>query len=122
MPNVIYFEIGVDDLEAAASFYSRVFGWEVEKAEDDSGYWFITTGNDADPGIFGALTGRFDDWNTTINTIEVPSLDSFAKRIANAGGKIIAPKFSIPGTGYVQYCQDPEGNAFGIMEFDESAE
>jgi predicted enzyme related to lactoylglutathione lyase len=121
MPNIIHFEIGVDDLEAAASFYSKVFGWEIVKAEDNSGYWFITTGDDSDPGITGALTSRYDELNPTINTIDVPSLDSFAKKITEAGGKVLAPKISVPGMGYVQYCQDLEGNTFGIMEFDESA-
>jgi predicted enzyme related to lactoylglutathione lyase len=121
MPNVIHFEICVDDLERAVRFYTEVFGWTIEKAEDNSDYWFITTGNDEDPGISGGLTSRFDEWNPTINTIEVPSLNSFAKKITEAGGKVLAPKISIAGTGYVQYCQDVEGNTFGIMEIDESA-
>jgi uncharacterized protein len=117
MPNVIHFEIGVDDLEAAVTFYSRVFDWKIEKAEDGSDYWHITTGNEDDPGITGGLGSRFDEWNPTVNTIEVSSIDSCATKIAESGGKILAPKFSIPGMGDVQYCQDPEGNTFGIMEY-----
>jgi uncharacterized protein len=121
MPNVIHFEICVDDLEAASSFYSNVFGWAIEPSEDGSDYWYITTGDEDDPGIPGGLRSRFDEQNPTINTIEVPSLDSFAKKITEEGGKVLAPKISIPGEGYVQYCHDLEGNVFGIMEFDESA-
>jgi uncharacterized protein len=121
MANVIHFEICVDDLQEAADFYSNVFGWKIERA-DGSDYWFITTGSEEDPGITGGLMNRLDDWNPTVNTIEVQSVDSVARRITRAGGKVLAPKISIAGTGYVQYCQDLEGNIFGIMEFDESAE
>ncbi len=122
MANVIHFEIGVDDLAASVSFYSSVFGWKIEKADDDSDYWYITTGDDDDPGISGGLVNRIDEWNPTVNTIEVSSLDDCARKITEAGGKVLAPKIALPGLGYVQYCQDLEGNVFGIMEYDEAAE
>ena len=119
MPNVVHFEICVDDPERAASFYSKVFDWKIDKAADGSDYRFITTGDEA--AITGGLTKRVDDWDSTVNTIDVPSVDSFAKRIAAAGGKVLAPKIAIPGVGYLQYCQDLEGNSFGIMEYDDLA-
>ena len=122
MPNVIHFEICVDDLAQAVSFYSKVFGWQIEKAEGSGDYWAITTGGEEDPGMTGGLIRRRDEWDSTINTIEVASLDVFAKRITEAGGKVLAPKTPIAGSGYFQYCRDMEGNTFGIFEFDESAE
>jgi uncharacterized protein len=121
MLNLIYFEICVDDLESAAQFYSNVFDWDISPSEDSPDYWSIDHGKESDKGISGGLSARFDEQNSTINTFEVPSLDSYAKKIAENGGKVLAPKFSIPGQGYVQYCQDLEGNTFGIMELDESA-
>jgi uncharacterized protein len=122
MPNVIHFEICVDDLERAASFYSKVFGWQIEKTEGLNNYWAITTGSGEEPGITGGLTRRRHELDSTINTIDVPSLDAFAKRIKEAGGKVLAPKTTIKGWGYFQYCRDLEGNTFGISELDESAQ
>jgi predicted enzyme related to lactoylglutathione lyase len=119
MPNVVHFEICVDDLQAAVQFYSAVFGWRIEKSEDGE-YWSITTGDEIDPGITGGLVGRIDELNPTINTIEVPSLNEFAKRITLAGGQVVTPRIAIAGLGYMQYCKDLEGNAFGIMEYDET--
>lgn len=116
MPNVTYFEIGADDVEEAAAFYSQVFDWNIEKAEDGSDYWYISCSDD-DPGIEGGICARHDEWNATVNTIEVESIDSCANRIAEAGGKVLAPKISIPGVGDLQYCHDLEGNAFGIIEY-----
>lgn len=121
MPNVIHFEICADEPEQVVAFYSSVFGWKIEE-ESGGSYWSIATGGEDDPGITGGIMRRFDPLNPTINTIDVPSLDVFARKITEAGGKVLAPKFAIAGLGYVQYCTDVEGNAFGIMEFDETAE
>jgi uncharacterized protein len=121
MPNVIHFEICADEPEQVVAFYSNVFGWKI--AEESGGaYWSITTGTDEEGGITGGIMPRFDPLNSTINTIDVPSLDAFARKITEAGGKVLAPKFAIAGLGYVQYCADVEGNTFGIMEFDQTAE
>ncbi len=31
------------------------------------------------------------------------------------------PKTTLPGVGYLAYCQDTEGNVFGVMQEDRSA-
>jgi uncharacterized protein len=116
MPNVTFFEIGADDVDAAAAFYSRVFDWRIEKAEDGSDYWHIYCGEN-DPGIEGGIGARDDEWNSTVNTIEVESINDSAKKITEAGGRVLAPMISIQGVGDVQYCHDPEGNAFAIMQY-----
>jgi uncharacterized protein len=121
VPNVVFFEIGADDPEKAAIFYSRVFGWEIRQEDDGAQYWHLTTGDEDNPGIQGGLSHRFNDLASTVNTIEVPSLDQAARVITEEGGRVLAPKIAIPGEGYIQYCEDLEGNVFGIMEFDEHA-
>jgi predicted enzyme related to lactoylglutathione lyase len=121
MPRVIHFEINVDEPERAVKFYKDVFGWKVDKWEGPIEYWLITTGEKDEPGIDGALTRRMNPSATTINTIEVPSVDDFISKVANAGGKVISPKQAIPGIGYFAYCQDTEGNVFGIMQEDRTA-
>jgi predicted enzyme related to lactoylglutathione lyase len=50
------------------------------------------------------------------NTIDVPSIDDFSKKIEDKGGKIIQPKMAIPGVGYLTICQDIEGISFGILQ------
>jgi predicted enzyme related to lactoylglutathione lyase len=126
MPNVIHFDIGVDNLEAAATFYSKVFGWKIEKTSEGPDYWSVTTGDEEDPGISGGLVHRSEMWDPALNSIEVyidvPSLDRCARQITEAGGKVLTPKEAIPGLGYRQYCQDPENNVFILMEYDESAQ
>ena len=121
MPRVIHFEISVDDPERASQFYSSVLGWKIEKWEGPEDYWLITTGEEGEPGINGALMKRMDPSASTINTVGVPSLEDFMERVKEGGGKVITEKMTIPGVGFFAYCQDTEGNTFGIIQDDESA-
>ena len=121
MPRVIHFEICADDPDRAVKFYSEALGWEINKWEGPMDYWLIRTGEDTEAGIDGAIMVRQNDW-TTVSTVGVPSLDEFAERIEKAGGKVVTPKQSIPGVGHHSYCMDTEGNVFGILEEDMSAE
>jgi len=122
MPRVVHFEIHADDPERAVKFYQDVFGWEIVKWEGPQDYWLITTGPDDDPGINGGLMKRSDPSASTWNTVEVPSVDEFTAKVVESGGKVVMPKTAIPGVGYQAYCQDTEGNVFGLHETDESAQ
>ena len=121
MPRVVHFEFPADDPERATKFYAGVFGWKIEKWPGPVDYWLITTGPDDHPGINGAIMRRQSPQHTVYNTIDVPSLDDFAKKVVAHGGKVAVPKTAIPGVGYMAYCQDTEGNTFGIMQEDRSA-
>ena len=114
MPRIVHFEIPADDPGRAVKFYERVFGWKIEKW-GPMDYWLATTGPDNQLGINGAIRTR-ESQKTTVNTIEVTSVNEFAKKIAEAGGKTVTPKTTIPGVGYFYYCVDTEGNVFEIME------
>jgi len=120
MTRVVHFEISADDPERAKSFYESVFDWKIEKWGPVE-YWSITTGDESAAGINGAIKIR-EGQESTVNTISVPSLDEFMKKVEENGGKVLNPKMSIPGVGYNTYCKDTEGNVFGIMEDDETAE
>jgi predicted enzyme related to lactoylglutathione lyase len=120
MPRVIHFELATDQPERAAKFYTDVFGWKIHKWEGPADYWLVSTGPEDQPGIHGALMRRTDPSATTSNTISVPSVDEFMARITQSGGKVLSPKMAIPGVGYHAYCQDTEGNTFGIMQDDPS--
>ena len=82
----------------------------------------ITTGAKDEPGIDGAIVRRsLGPAAMTVNTIDVSSLDTFTRKVTDAGGKVVMPKTTIPGVGYLAYCTDTEGNTFGMMQDDPSA-
>ena len=121
MPRVVHFEIDAVKPERLVAFYEKIFGWKIEKWEGPVEYWLITTGKDNQPGINGGLSKRTESQPTMVNTIDVPSLDEFVKKVEKNGGKIVVPKHAIPGVGYIAYFEDPEGNMFGMMQDDPSA-
>jgi predicted enzyme related to lactoylglutathione lyase len=121
VPSPVFFEVCADDVQRAVKFYQDVFGWEIEGAEEDNNYCMINTGDEEEGAISGAVMERIAPSDSIINTFDVPNLNSFAKKVTEAGGGVITPKVALPGLGYMQYCQDTEGNTFGIIEYNESA-
>ncbi|HYT60323.1 MAG TPA: VOC family protein [Haliangiales bacterium] len=121
MPRVIHFEVHADDPERVARFYTEAFGWEIKKSEGPTGYWLVTTGEANQPGINGGIMKRTGPATGTVNIISVPSVDGYAARAGKNGGKVLTPKITMPGVGYLIYCQDIEGITFGLMQDDASA-
>jgi predicted enzyme related to lactoylglutathione lyase len=119
MPRVIHFEIPASDPERASAFYQKVFGWKIEKWPGPTEYWLVNTGAEGTPGINGGLM-KNTEVKTTTNTIGVDSVDSAIESAKRAGGKLVTPKTPIPGVGYFAYCQDTEGNLFGVMQADKN--
>jgi predicted enzyme related to lactoylglutathione lyase len=120
LPRVIHFEIHADNPKRAAEFYERVFDWKIRKWKGPADYWLVATGEDKQPGINGAIMPRTKK-GSVWNTIDVPSVDDFIKRIIKTGGKVVQKKTAVPGVGHMAYCADTEGNIFGIMQADEKA-
>jgi predicted enzyme related to lactoylglutathione lyase len=123
MPRPVHFELEAEDPERAVRFYTDVFGWKFDKWEQEGfPYWLITTGGPEEPGIDGGLGPRQPGHTPgTVNTIGVEDLDAALAAVQGAGGKVVRPKEPIPGIGWLAYCEDTEGNPFGMMQGDPSA-
>ena len=118
---ICYLEIPATDVDASAAFYTKVFGWTFN-AWGPPGFYMIEGA-----GVNGSLQGR----RTLIPgakmtgfecTIGVDSIDATEKAVLAAGGKILLAKSTIPTVGTLMFFQDPEGNVFGAMQYDRSAE
>jgi predicted enzyme related to lactoylglutathione lyase len=122
MSRVIHFELPADEPERAIAFYEQAFGWKFEKWDGPTEYWLVMTGPEDEPGIDGGLARRTDPSIGTENTIGVDSVDDAVVKVESNGGKVLRPKLAVPGVGWLAYCQDTEGNTFGLMQWDTSAE
>jgi uncharacterized protein len=115
LSRVVHFEIPADNPERAVKFYENVFKWKIDKW-DQFEYWLVTTGDDDEPGINGAILPN--DFSSNVrDTINVDSYDEFAEKIENAGGKMLSEKMNVPELGVTGMFQDTEGNIFGIIEY-----
>jgi uncharacterized protein len=121
MSRVIHFEIPAAEPDRAAAFYGKVFGWKFDKWAGPTEYWMVTTGTEGTPGINGGMMKKPGSIASTTNTIGVESVDRAMNAAVEAGGKNIMPKTPIPGVGYFAYCEDTEGNLFGVMQMDPNA-
>lgn len=120
MPRVAHLEISADEPERAVKFYSTIFGWEFHKWDGPEDYWLVKTREGGKADINGGLFRRKGPVGH-INTVEVNDLDSFVDRVIENGGKLAMAKMTVPGVGYLAYCQDTEDSLFGMMQADASA-
>jgi hypothetical protein len=124
--HLAHFAINADDVPRAKRFYEKVFGWTFN-AWGPPDFYVIATGGGAEAGVRGALQKRRElvPGQRTIGyecTIAVPSIDDTAKAVTAHGGKTIMEKSIIVGVGALMFFQDPEGNVFGAMQYDDRTE
>lgn len=114
MGRVIHFEVTAKVPTRAVEFYQHVFGWDVSNWEGPGDYWLASTGPDETPGINGAIMQG--DVPQVILTIDVKDIDRASKAIVTSGGKTLTEKQEVMNVGTFRYCEDTEGNKFGIMQ------
>lgn len=119
MARVIHFEIPTSNPKKSAAFYKKVFGWKIKQWGKDQ-YWMVSTGDAKEPGIDGGIMLK-KDLKTTVNTVGVDSVDKAIKKVIAAGGKVVRKKIALPTMGWIAYCKDEDGNAFGLIEMDKDA-
>ncbi|HZA89430.1 MAG TPA: VOC family protein [Solirubrobacterales bacterium] len=107
-----FFEIGVGDVQRARTFYSELFGWELE---DYGGGVQIAT-----PNIPGGIHGG-DEGASPYVFFAVDDLDAAVAKVRELGGSAehvgedeseeIVARF-----GRFMLCTDDQGSSFGIHE------
>jgi len=119
---IVHFEIPADDVEKLRKFYSKLFGWKIEKFPGPMEYWMIHTvpvdkeGMPIRPGVNGGMMKRQQPEHKPVNYIAVESVDEYTKKIKALGGKVLVPKMEVPGIGWWALALDPEGNQFAILQ------
>ena len=123
MGRVIHFEIHATDPDRAEAFYTTVFGWAVQRIGGPTDYRLLTTGDDATPGINGALVrtaggtpGDGDPVTAFVCTIAVDSIEETERAVPAAGGRQVVDRMEVPNVGRLSYFKDTEGNIFGALE------
>jgi predicted enzyme related to lactoylglutathione lyase len=124
MDKVVHFEIPVDDLDRAKTFYGTVFGWGLNTMADMNDYTIaMTTAIDdrtrmpTEPGaINGGIMQRSADTPAPVITVQVDSIDTSLKQIDAEGGSTVQGRTEIPGMGAFAYFKDSEGNVVGLWE------
>ena len=110
---VVHWEIGGRDVDALATFYRGLFGWEATGFDPD--YRLVDLGE----GIGGGLMRCRDDMPTYVTIyVAVDDLDAALAKVGELGGVGLVPPTPIPGVGAFALFRDPEGNTIGILRPD----
>lgn len=118
-PKVYYFEIPVNDLERAITFYSAVFGCEFDRVDIDGNQMANFPPLEEGSGASGALA-KGDSYVPGRQGVRVYfDTDSIDEMLANAiaaGGKVLYSKTSIGELGWVAEFEDSEGNCIALSQ------
>ena len=117
MNPVVWFEIPVEDLDRAKSFYDAVFGFDLELHDMGPGEmaWFPMI--EGMPGAPGALV-EMDGYTPSGDGIRIyftaPDIERTLEKVVANGGEILMPRISIGEYGFVAQFRDTEGNHINI--------
>ena len=113
----VWRELMTSDVDAAASFYSELFGWNLADTMDMGPMGLYS--------MFGPAKGENASLGMMKKPDEVPAsawvyyvhvadLDATIERTKANGGRIMNGPMPIPGENRVAICLDPQGGAFAI--------
>ena len=116
MAAVARFEVHVHDMARACDFYAQLFGWSYRR---EGGYTRVLADGEE---IGGFLTRNAEAPRPgtgprgAIVTFPVAAVDEAYARALATGGAEALPPDDFDGIGRVCYCEDGEGNIFGMIE------
>ena len=122
-PNPVgWFEIYVNDIEQGKRFYQDVFQTELTSltppGAEESGLEMWQFPHDHEgPGAGGAICKMEGITPGGMGTHVYFSCEDCSveeSRVAEAGGKVMKPKFPIGENGFISMCTDPAGNLIGL--------
>jgi uncharacterized protein len=118
--SVGWFEIYVNDMDAATAFYGKVFDVTLTDVTDVPGDPSHTRSfpmSEGSAGASGALvkSDRIGPASGgSIVYFEVEDCAVQEARVLAAGGSVMDPKKQIGPYGFMSLCRDSEGNIFGL--------
>ena len=108
-------ELLTSDEAGATKFYSAVFGWQT--AEFPGAGVKYTIWKQQGKGLGGLMKRPMEQipphW---LSYVTVADVDSTAKKVSQAGGKVLMPPIDVPTVGRIAVFQDPQGVALGIIK------
>ena len=101
------------DVNGAANFYTRLFGWKTEAMPGMDYTLFKHDGK-----TVGGLMGRKHDQAppTWLAYVAVEDVDASARKAEQLGAKLCLPPTDIPTVGRIAIFQDPQGASLGLFQ------
>ncbi len=103
-------ELGTRNLEAAKSFYTQLFGWELKESNfGGMVYNEIMVGGKPSGGLYQMGPEYGDMPSHWMPYVAVDDVEAIARRVEELGGRVCVPPTDIPNTGRFCVITDPMG-------------
>jgi len=109
-------DLGVDDVEAARTFYTELFGWDLQDGPPEAGGYLMALKNGRPAAGLGPKMGDATMPTVWTTYLAADSADDIAAKVAEAGGQVFMPAFDVMDVGRMLVAADPTGAAFGVWE------
>jgi uncharacterized protein len=126
MNPVVHFELPSKVQKRMITFYTKVFGWQIEMMGADMGNYVVATTTESykngRPKMGGAINGGFYEKTKSMPAqypsfvISVADIKAHMKKVTKAGGKVLGKPMEIPGVGSFVSFMDTEGNRLSILQ------
>lgn len=111
--DITHIDIPVGDTQAARTFYSGLFGWDIAEVPGFEGYPMWRAPNQISGG---GLAPRDASFTTPRSYVEVDSIDDTLAQVSSLGGKVLMGKSQISPTSWWAIFEDLDGNQLGLYE------
>jgi len=117
---VNWFEIPVNDLARAKSFYESSLGVEITEMEmgpKKMGWFPMEMGAAGSAGTLVEGDGYKPSHEGSLVYLHVDKIDPTLEAINGAGGKTLMPRMEIGEHGFIAHFEDTEGNRVALHEY-----
>ncbi len=109
-------DLGTDDVARARAFYEALFGWDAQVGPPESGgYVMCQVGGRQVAGI-GPKMGPAEAPTAWTTYLASDDADVTARKVASAGGQVLAEPFDVMDVGRMTVAADPGGAVFGVWQ------
>lgn len=109
-------ELGTNDTQKAADFYSTLFGWGREAFPGPMEYTVFKNGDEGIAGMYQITPEMGPIPPHWMVYFAVNDCDATVQKATDAGGSVIKPAESIPGVGRFAILRDPTSAVFAVLK------
>ena len=112
---VAFVEFFSQEPKAAQRFFQKVFGWEIRRERvNDTDIYYFRAGNGPEGHIMEPMGPRYPP--STVAFVRVRSVDSVLARVVKNRGKVLVPKYEVPGAGCFAWFSAPGGTVHAVYQ------
>jgi uncharacterized protein len=115
---VVHFEVMGKDADRLRSFYSQMFGWEID-ADNPMNYGMVSREDNLDQGIgIGGGIGPMPEGRDGYVTfyVAVDDVEAAIRKAESLGGTRVMGPMEVPDGPEIALFNDPEGHMIGVVK------